>query len=281
VVSRGQLFELGFTRNGIHHRIERGRLYLIHRSVYAVGRRQLTQHGFWMAAVLSCGPGSAVSHGDAGALYGFRPTTKGLIHVSVPVSSNPRRPGIAVHRRAEFDTTSHLGIPVTTPIQTLIDLATQLNKDQLEGAVNEADAKDLTTPERLRSVLADLPSRPGVPVLRQLLDRRTFRRTQTWLERRFLPIVRRAGLPLPLTQQYVNGFRVDFYWPDLDLVVETDGLRYHRTPGEQARDRVRDQAHLAAGLTPLRFTHAQVRYEPAYVQTTLSAVAQAYRASSA
>jgi very-short-patch-repair endonuclease len=70
----------------------------------------------------------------------------------------------------------------------------------------------------------------------------------------------------------VNGFVVDFYWPDLGLVVETDGLRYHRTPAQQARDRLRDQVHLAAGMTPLRFTHAQVRFEPEYVERILASV---------
>jgi very-short-patch-repair endonuclease len=58
------------------------------------------------------------------------------------------------------------------------------------------------------------------------------------------------------------------------LVVETDGLRYHRTPAQQARDRLRDQTHLAAGLKPLRFTHAQMKFEPAYVEATLAAVAR-------
>jgi very-short-patch-repair endonuclease len=53
--------------------------------------------------------------------------------------------------------------------------------------------------------------------------------------------------------------------------VETDGLRYHRTPAQQAADRRRDQAHVAAGLTQLRFTHGQVRYEPAYVKGMLAA----------
>jgi very-short-patch-repair endonuclease len=60
-------------------------------------------------------------------------------------------------------------------------------------------------------------------------------------------------------------------------VVETDGLRYHRTPAQQASDRVRDQAHAAAGLTPLRFTHEQVAHEPRRVQTTLAAVARRLR----
>jgi very-short-patch-repair endonuclease len=77
----------------------------------------------------------------------------------------------------------------------------------------------------------------------------------------------------------VNGFRVDFYWPELGLIVETDGLRYHRTPAQQAADRVRDQAHTAAGLTPLRFTHAQVRYERRHVEETLRTISQRLRAN--
>jgi very-short-patch-repair endonuclease len=115
---------------------------------------------------------------------------------------------------------------------------------------------------------------PGVAVLRDLLDRRTFQVTDSRLEQMFLPIARQAGLPPPLTQQQVNGFRVDFHWPDLGLVVETDGLRYHRTPQQQSADRRRDQAHVAAGLTVLRFSHAQVNFEPGQVLKMLTRVAR-------
>jgi very-short-patch-repair endonuclease len=107
-----------------------------------------------------------------------------------------------------------------------------------------------------------------------VLDIRTFTLTDSETEQRFLPIAKRAGLPLALTRECVNGFKVDFYWPELGLLVETDGLRYHRTPAEQARDRLRDQVHTAAGLTCLRFTRAQVRYDPRHVETTLAAVAR-------
>jgi very-short-patch-repair endonuclease len=75
----------------------------------------------------------------------------------------------------------------------------------------------------------------------------------------------------------LNGFRVDFHWPELGLVVETDGLRYHRTAAQQGRDAVRDNALRAAGLTPVRFTHAQVRYEPNYVERTLAAIVRTLR----
>lgn len=71
------------------------------------------------------------------------------------------------------------------------------------------------------------------------------------------------------TRKWVNGFKADFYWPDLGLVVETDGLRYHRTTSQQRRGLERDQTHLAAGMLALRFSHGQIRYEPDYVRAVL------------
>jgi very-short-patch-repair endonuclease len=205
----------------------------------------------------------------------IRPYTA-RIEVSIPLPGDRRRPGIVVHRRARLlqaDVTERFGIPVTSPICTLVDIAPRLDRERLEAAINEADKRDLCDPERLRSALDEVGPRPGVAFLRETLDRRTFTLTDSALERRLLPIARRAGLARPLTQCLVNGFRVDFFWPELGLVVETDGLRYHRTPAEQGRDRLRDQTHAAAGLTPLRFTRAQVRYEPDAVHATLAAVA--------
>lgn len=84
--------------------------------------------------------------------------------------------------------------------------------------------------------------------------------------------MRDAGVPAPQTQVRLNGFRVDFFWPEHGIVVETDGLRYHRTPAQQARDRMRDQAHVVAGLKVLRFTHEQVAQAPGRVNTALVAV---------
>jgi very-short-patch-repair endonuclease len=241
-----------------------------------VGRPQLTRYGRWMAAVLSCGPEAVLSHRSAAALWEIAPEGR-RVDVSLPAHVQRRGPGIAVHRRTTLtsaDITSHLGVPVTTSICTLIDLATCLRAGELEAAVNAADKRELIDPEALRSALAAVPGRRGVPALREVLDRRTFTLTDSELERRFLRIAREAGLPLPKTQQRVNGFKVDFYWPELGLVVETDGLRYHRTPAQQARDQLRDQAHTAAGLTPLRFSHAQVRFGPERVRVTLAAVAR-------
>jgi very-short-patch-repair endonuclease len=230
-----------------------------------------------MAAVLSCGPAAALSHGSAAVLWEISSARRGNIDVSVPVDVVRRIRGISVHRRSNLDDRHrrrHRGVPVTSPACTLVDLAASVGRDHLERAINEADKRDLISPEGLRRELDGLTNWPGAPALRRTLDRRTFTLTDSRLERLFLPIARQAGLQLPLTRKYVSGYKVDFYWPDLGLVVETDGLRYHRTPAEQARDRVRDQVHTAAGLTPLRFTRAQVRFEPDHVLATLRAVAR-------
>ena len=278
VVTRAQLIGLGFTPEAIRHRISTGRLHPMWPGVYAVGRAQVSRLGIWMAATLTCGPEAALSYGDAAAVLGIGKERQGVIEVSVPARVRPRpRSGITVHRRTALtpsDVTRRHGIPVTTPVCTLVDQATRLPRRQLEAAISEADKLGLTNPPALRSALAALNGRPGAPRLREILDRHTFRLTRSDLERRFLPLVRRAGLETPETQQRVNGFRVDFYWPDLGLVVETDGITYHRTPAQQAKDRVRDQAHTAAGLTPLRFTHEQIKYEPHYVEHTLGRVAR-------
>ena len=229
-----------------------------------------------MAAVLACGGNAVLSHQSAGALWGIRQSGPVYIAVSVPPRTFRRYRGIHIHRRAlpTEDVTRHERIPVTSPARTLIDLGLILALEALEAAINEADKLGLIDPEALRAVAERRRGCAGTRAIKAVLDRRTFALTDSELERRFLRLVRRARLPQPLTRQRVNGFRVDFVWPELRLIVETDGLRYHRTPTQQSRDRVRDQAHAVAGFTALRFTHAQVRFEPEHVIATLRSVAE-------
>lgn len=277
LVTRGQLLALGFTHDAIDHRIARGRLHRFARGVYAVGLRRGTPHQRWMAAVLACGEGAVLSHRSAAAQWGIGEERRGCIDVSLRRGSNSRHPGIHARRRPslpERDVSALDGIPLTTPARTLLDLATELGPIGLERAVNEADKHELIDPETLRANLDDFAGLPGAKVLRRLLDRQVFRLSDSDLEIRFRPISAAAGLPPPLSKTVINAFEVDFHWPDLGLVVETDGLRYHRTASAQARDRLRDQTQVAAGLTVLRFTHHQVKYEPAHVRLVLALTAR-------
>ncbi len=109
-----------------------------------------------------------------------------------------------------------------------MDLAPRLTVAELESAINEADTLDLVDPTRLREAVEEMRGQPGAATVLRLLDRQVFRLTDSELERTFLRLLGRTGLPAPQTRVRLHGFRVDFFWPDLGLVVETDGLRYHR-----------------------------------------------------
>jgi len=268
VVTRRQLIALGFSEEAIRHRIVKGRLHRIWRDVFAVGRPEVEQEGIWMAAVLTCGEGAALSHGSAAALWGIRKPSRGPIHVSVPSPRDPRRRGIQVHRRRAFEVAAHRGIPVTSPSQTVIDNAASVTEHRLERVIDEADKLDLVHPDALHRAAAEQGG-VGASRVRALLDKRTFLLTDSDLERRFIPLAEKAGLSTPETRVQVNGFKVDFYFRAEDVVVETDGGRYHRTPSQQRRDSIRDHAHTLAGLRPIRFTHDQIAHEPAYVARVL------------
>lgn len=276
VLTRRDLDALGFSPSAIKNRIATGRLHRVRRGVYAVGRSELTREGHWMATVLAAGGDAVLSHASAAALWGIGPEWR-LIEVSVRRRSWPRLDGVKVRARPALpghDIAIHHGIPVTTPARTILDqAATPISDASLERLVNEADAAndiDLDT-RSLRHYCDQHPGEPGVRRLRKLLDPETFRLSDSELERLFRPLALAAGFPQPLTKVFVDDYEVDFYWPDLGLVVETDSLRYHRNPIKQARDLRRDQAHTASGLATLRFTHWQVAHEARHVKAILRA----------
>jgi very-short-patch-repair endonuclease len=276
VASRGQLLGLGLNNDAVDYLIATDFLHPIFRGVHAVGRRELTRYGTWMAAVLSCGPTAVLAYRSAGALWKICEEEPGEIEILIRGTSGRRkRDGRVIRTRTSFKPTRQRGIPVTTPIDTLIDLGTCLPSRRLEAAVSEADARGIVKVPTLHEAVHAQPGRPGTPALRALLDPATFVLTQSELERLFVPIARRAGLPKPTTQKRFGKMRVDFYWgTPLCLVVEVDGLTYHRTAERQAKDTARDHAHFLAGRTPLRFTHHQVAREPAYVETILKAAVE-------
>jgi predicted transcriptional regulator of viral defense system len=280
VVARRQLLALGFSKRAIEHRVARGRLHQVTPGIYAVGWPQLTRERRWMTAVLAGGEGAALSHRSAASLWEVGTEQPGITDISVTRHTKLSRPGIRVRSRpalSAVEIVSRQDIPVTDIVRTLIDFAAESGSAAVERAVNEADKRNLITPETLRQRLVDHAGEAGVRPLRQLLDKYTFRLSDSDLEVLFRPIAEAADLPTPSTKQIVNGFEVDFFWADLGLVVETDGLQYHRTPSTQARDARRDRTHVLAGMTPLRFTHYEIKHESHQVRGALKRAARLLR----
>ncbi len=261
VVAHAQLVERGLTRREIGGRAAAGRLQRLHRGVYAVGHRVLRVEGYWMAAVLACGEGAALSHQTAPAVWDLRRVGSGPIHVTVPGDpGRKKRDGIRVHRSVtltERDVTRVRGLPVTTVARTIIDLSRTLNPDELEELVHRADDRGLVDFRDLRAARS--------PSLQAVL--RTFETapTRSALERRFLRLCREHGVERPEVNVLIEGYLVDFVWRDRKLIVEVDGYEHHRSRRKFESDRERDVVLSTRGWRTRRFTWWQLEEKPGWV----------------
>lgn len=272
-VSRDQLLRLGLTKAAVEWALRSGRLHLTEwRGVYAVGRPQLDQFGRLRAALLTCGDDAVLVGDTAGGLWEIWNPRDRRIHLSVPAVQQRRaRKGIVVHRRRlqARDITRQRGIPVTTPLRTVIDLSAGASRDDAERLVNAADARNLIRADTLRERLDHHLGEPGVPLLVEVLDRDTFVLTESEVERLALPLFEEAGLGRPHSQKRFGPYRVDFWFPDHNLVVECDSLRYHRTTIQQRRDLERDHMHLLERRRRLRLLHYHLKHGREYALTLL------------
>jgi predicted transcriptional regulator of viral defense system len=259
VVSRAQLAEVGLGRGAIELRVTRGRLHAVHSRVYAVGHTVLTDKGRWMAGVLAGGPGAALSHRSAAALWGVRPWDSECAEVTAPRRrESGRRVRFHYSSLPTDEVTTRDRIPVTTVSRTLFDLAGVIPRRQLERAVNEAEIRRLWDALSLADLLERHPRRPGAAATRILIGTGA-RITRSELEDRFLDFLRAVNLPLPDTNLplLVGGawIEADCVWREQRLIVELDshvprhpGLLRERSGPRPRPDRGRmacDPDHLA------------------------------------
>jgi very-short-patch-repair endonuclease len=275
VVSRRQLLELGVDRGAILHRLKLARLRPVHRGIYTIGHRLLTQHGRWMAAVLAYGPHAVLSHRAAAALWGMRGGTR--VEVTVP-SGLQGRDGIQVYRAKlpADERTTHRGIPTTTVPRTLLDLSAVVTKRHLRGALREAEHLRLSDPLSLHDLIARYPRRPGLKAIKALLAEASVgaRIIRSELEERFQDFLVRAGLPLPQTNAVIEGYEVDCVWPEQRLIVELDGHASHSPTHAFELDRARDRRLEAAGWRVIRITWRQLEQESELVEADLRRLLQ-------
>lgn len=278
VLSLGQLRAFGLSSSSVRGRVAAGRLHRVHRGVYSLGHRLLSDRGLWMAATLACGDGTALSHRSAAALWGIRPTARAAIDVLSPRRSGRTLAGIDVHRAttlAATDVATREAIPCTTVARTLLDLATVIDSRALARACERAEALEVLDLEAVEDLLARSARRPGVPALRAVVGNdRPLEFTRSELERRFLALCERSGLPRPRVNVWIplegDGVEADFVWDRERLIVEVDGYAAHRTRPAFERDRVRDQRLMLAGWRVVRVTWRQIVRDPRGVAATIA-----------
>jgi very-short-patch-repair endonuclease len=266
LATRAQLLAVDFSATEIQGRIERGLLHAVHRGVYRVGHTAPLEFAAEMAAVMACGPRAVLSGRSAGYVWALLPRPRGPVQVSGAVRR--QRPGIRARRIpvARSEVTRCRGIPITSVARTVADLAGELEPLQLESVVAEAERRRTVKRRELEAAAQLAGRRHGAARLRELLRQEhdpALLRYDT--EKRFLELVRAAGLPTPDHNVPFGAYELDTVWRAARLVVELDGFEFHRTRAAFERDRARDAELQASGLAVLRFTWRQVRYQPELV----------------
>lgn len=276
-ITRAQLLSLGLGSRAIDYRIRTGWLIPVYAGVYAVGSVNTTPVARAFAAVLACGGGSVLSYGSAATLWGFDKYWDVPFEVTAPTVRKHK--GITAHRSRTLtraDVTRQLGVPVTTPERTVLDVAPRLNDKRLTEVVNGARRAGYVHLDALADVLRRNPTHPGTKrLLRFVEDPKA--PTNSLLEDDFLEFAERYGLPAPVTNTYVLGYEIDVLYPEERVIVELDGWEFHRFRSNFESDRNRDADTLAADFVTVRVTKERIRQNPEHEAQRLMTILEGRR----
>ena len=268
IFTAAQAAECSVKRSALSRAVESMRLFRLHRGVYStVAPELLNVVAFVVAALFAAGKGAALSHATAAWWWGIGPRPR-RIHVSVP-KDRQQPEGVQLHQRRHTNVTRHNRLPVTTIPQTLLDQATELPHNELRRALAEAEYRWNVHPEDVEPVLRR--GHPGSTALRRALKAHMpqLAKTRSNLEREFLFLCERFGIPLPEVNERIGHKRVDAVWHEQRLAVELDGGPGHAGRRRRVRDLKRELHTRRAGYRIIRYDWAQIMEEPELVAEDL------------
>jgi hypothetical protein len=261
--SRRQLLSLGLGSNAIKARLRNGSFVKRYPAVYCVAPARMDPQALIAAAVLAGGPAAVASHASAAWLWDFLPHYERPPEISLPTGD--RRPRhVITHRCPSLqprDITRQRGVPATTRARTILDIAPRLTKKRLTRLVNDQRRDGHLTLDGLQDVVNRNPLHPGTKRLRPFVEEPR-NPTDSAFEDDFLAFVKDHGLPVPQTNVWLYGRKVDVFYPEANLIVELDGRSFHDTEDAFRDDRERDAENLRHGLTTLRMTTDRLALTP-------------------
>jgi uncharacterized protein DUF559 len=269
IFTRADARAAGLSNDAIKARLRRG-LWV---AEYGRGLRAVTTPRTVAAqerlALARAGSGAALSHLSAARRWGLVIPTPEEVWVTVAASRNPRpRPGLRfVRSRHMSPELVRLvdGVPVLDPARTVADLGLFYDERELTAIALSALQRGLCRLDDIRAWCEKLSGRPGSGVLRRALAEAD-PAVESILAAEFLELTAAAGIHLePGYVLYLpDGGQVVCDFADLAgrIDVEVDGLAYHSTPAQVARDKARDRRLLAAGWVTVRYDTNDVRRRP-------------------
>jgi hypothetical protein len=274
-----QLGSLDVGRPWIENLAKRGVVVRRAPGVYAMAGSPPTWAQRLQVGLLALGPRSWVSHEAAARLHGLDRSPPDAVELTILRAQRGRAGPYTVHTTsavAPIDAVHVDGFRVLSATRTVLDLArARVGRRRLEAAIDSAVRLGLTSPIALRDRLAERrgPGHWGVRLIDDLL---TDSGGHTMLERRFLELCRRAGLPRPSTQVIhrrggATFARVDFLFEPYDVVVEVSGQLGHSSPADRARDAQRRNELQDVGRRVYEYTWHDVSRRAAFVERSLTA----------
>lgn len=290
--TRAQAYDAGLSDRQLRSRVQSGILVKTGPHSFRIAGAPVTPLSELRSLIADIGGEVWATGPTAAALLGFDGISlRRPFHLLTLAGRNLQRSGTVIHRATllePIDRTGAQGVPCTSGVRTLIEIARKASPSEIEAAVEQLFLLGLANESLLMRRIAALrgTGRHGIPALIDALDRRTVRGgTDSWLEREYLPLIELAGLPTPLTQDVVSRdgdriIRVDCRFPGTNLVIELLGYRYHRSRSQMNADAQRLNRLIAGGYTPYQFTFDQVTAAPdAVVRTTRQALRSALPAA--
>jgi very-short-patch-repair endonuclease len=287
LVTRDQLRSLGLADRAIHRWSAAGTLERLAPHVFRIAGSEATWWQRCLAGVLARPPGTVVSHRAAAAAHDLRGFSRGPVEVITPGRRSRRPAGVRVHERpplTEADRAVVRGVPVTSVVRTLIDLAAVAHPHKVGLALDDARRRRLTDLASVELRFEQLAGRgrDGTVAMRQLLlERHGQVAGSTGFEDLLLDILADHGLPRPEVQWQVRDSDfvayLDVAYPAAMLAIEADSEAYHLDLAQFRHDRSRQNRLSLLGWRFLRFTDHHLLHErpdvAAQVRTALAAAA--------
>jgi hypothetical protein len=244
---------------------------------YAVAGAPRTHRFELRQGLLMLGEHSVVSYEAAAALHHLDRPVARAVEFTVARRARPGHTNLVVHttnRLPAIDIVTVEGFRTTSATRTILDLAhARARRARVEAAIDSAVRLGLSAPHTIERRLETLrgSGRWGCRLIEDLVIDSG---GHSMLERRFLELVRRSGLPRPLTQAvHRKGARpvarVDFLFKEQQIVIEVSGQHGHSSPTDRAKDAQRRNELQDLGMLVFEYTYADVTQRGAMVARTL------------
>lgn len=273
VINSSQASELGASPHFVKWRLDSGDWVRISNGIYASRSAPSTWERQLRAALLTH-PKALVGGRSAAYLLGFSGSRPSRPEVLIPYGGNNRSSISRVIRARHFDQVAQTtinGFPCTTVAETILTLSMTNPPASIERMVDDQLANKKLDIRDFDPILDRLAfaRQPGLKALRGIVRSRTsdsYQPPTSELERLLYRLLDRPEIP-HYERQVSMRFNtvdatVDAFVPQWDLIIESDGRRWHNRQADHDRDRLRDSEALEAGFVVLRLTWSMLRFQP-------------------